>query len=97
MLSFCAAATSRIRVGTALAVLPMRDPFWLAKQSATIDQLSGGRLVLALGITHSIMMAGVVSANVVLVALAVDRAVGVDVEVSKEPGDATAIAPAWAS
>ena len=50
VLSFCAAATSRIRVGTALAVLPMRDPFWLAKQSATIDQLSNGRLVLALGV-----------------------------------------------
>jgi probable F420-dependent oxidoreductase len=50
VLSFCAAATSRIRVGTALAVLPMRDPFWLAKQAATIDQLSDGRLVLALGL-----------------------------------------------
>src|SRR5918995_1454202 len=50
VLSFCAAATTRIRVGTALAVLPMRDPFWLAKQAATIDQLSGGRLVLALGV-----------------------------------------------
>ena len=50
VLSFCAAATSRIRVGTALAVLPMRDPFWLAKQAATIDQLSDGRLVLALGV-----------------------------------------------
>lgn len=50
VLSFCAAATERIRVGTALAVLPMRDPFWLAKQAATLDQLSGGRLVLALGI-----------------------------------------------
>ena len=33
VLSFCAAATNRIRVGTALAVLPMRDPFWLAKQA----------------------------------------------------------------
>jgi probable F420-dependent oxidoreductase len=50
VLSFCAAATTRIRVGTALAVLPMRDPFWLAKQAATIDQLSNGRLVLALGV-----------------------------------------------
>jgi probable F420-dependent oxidoreductase len=50
VLSFCAAATSRIRVGTALAVLPMRDPFWLAKQAATIDQLSNGRMVLALGL-----------------------------------------------
>ena len=50
VLSFCAAATTRIRVGTALAVLPMRDPFWLAKQAATLDQLSDGRLVLALGV-----------------------------------------------
>ena len=50
VLSFCAAATTTLRVGTALAVLPMRDPFWLAKQAATIDQLSNGRLMLALGI-----------------------------------------------
>jgi probable F420-dependent oxidoreductase len=50
VLSFCAAATTTLEVGTALAVLPMRDPFWLAKQAATIDQLSNGRLILALGI-----------------------------------------------
>jgi probable F420-dependent oxidoreductase len=50
VLSFCAAATKTIKVGTAVAVLPMRDPFWLAKQAATIDQLSGGRLILAVGI-----------------------------------------------
>ena len=50
MLSFCAAATTTLEVGTALAVQPMRDPFWLAKTAATIDQLSNGRLILALGI-----------------------------------------------
>jgi probable F420-dependent oxidoreductase len=50
VLSFCAAATKTIKVGTAVAVLPMRDPVWLAKQAATIDQLSGGRLILAVGI-----------------------------------------------
>jgi probable F420-dependent oxidoreductase len=50
VLSFCAAATVTLKVGTAVAVLPMRDPFWLAKQAATIDQMSGGRLILALGI-----------------------------------------------
>ena len=50
VLSFCAAATTKLEVGTALAVLPMRDPFWLAKQAATIDQLSNGRLILALGL-----------------------------------------------
>ena len=50
VLSFCAAATTHISVGTAVAVLPMRDPFWLAKQAATIDQMSDGRLMLALGV-----------------------------------------------
>jgi len=50
VLSFCAAATTTLKVGTAVAVLPMRDPFWLAKQAATIDQMSGGRLILAVGI-----------------------------------------------
>jgi probable F420-dependent oxidoreductase len=50
VLSFCAAATTTLKVGTALAVLPMRDPFWLAKQVATIDQLSNGRLILGIGI-----------------------------------------------
>jgi len=50
VLSFCAAATKTIKVGTAVAVLPMRDPFWLAKQAASLDQLAGGRLILGLGI-----------------------------------------------
>ena len=44
------AVLGEVRVGTALAVQPMRDPFWLAKQAATLDQLSNGRLVLALGL-----------------------------------------------
>ena len=50
VLSFCAAATTTLKVGTAVAVVPMRDPFWLAKQAATIDQMSGGRLILGVGI-----------------------------------------------
>jgi probable F420-dependent oxidoreductase len=50
VLAFCAAATTTIRLGTAVAVIPMRDPFWLAKQAACIDQMSGGRLILGVGI-----------------------------------------------
>jgi probable F420-dependent oxidoreductase len=50
VLGFCAAATTRLRIGTALAVLPMRDPLWLAKQAATLDAMSGGRLDLGLGV-----------------------------------------------
>jgi probable F420-dependent oxidoreductase len=42
--------TERLRLGTALLVLPMREPVYLAKQVATIDQLTGGRFILAVGI-----------------------------------------------
>ena len=44
------AHTQRVRLGTAVLVLPLRDPVLLAKQVATLDQLTGGRVILALGI-----------------------------------------------
>lgn len=43
-----AAHTSRIALGTAGIVLPLREPLLLAKQVTTIDQLSGGRMLLGL-------------------------------------------------
>ena len=49
-LAMVAQATTTLRVGTALLVLPMREPVLLAKQVATLDQLSGGRFTLAVGI-----------------------------------------------
>jgi len=45
-LSFVAAATSRIRLGTAVLLLPYQHPVTLAKRLATIDVLSKGRLRL---------------------------------------------------
>jgi probable F420-dependent oxidoreductase len=45
-LSFAAAATVRIRVQTHILVLPYRNPFAVAKAAASLDVLSGGRLVL---------------------------------------------------
>lgn len=48
-LGFAAAATSRIRLLTHLAVAPYRNPFLLAKAAATVDKLSGGRMILGLG------------------------------------------------
>ena len=45
-LAMVAARTSRIRLGTGVLVLPLREPAVLAKTTATIQQASGGRLVL---------------------------------------------------
>jgi probable F420-dependent oxidoreductase len=47
--SFLAASTSRCRIGTSVLILPQRNVLELAKTSATLDALSGGRFVLGIG------------------------------------------------
>ncbi len=49
-LAACAAVTSRVRLGTSVLLLPLHPPVVLAKQLATIDILSNGRLILGVGI-----------------------------------------------
>src|SRR5881227_1445514 len=48
-LSFAAAATRTIKLGTGIALLPQRDAIITAKSVASLDQLSGGRFIFAIG------------------------------------------------
>ena len=49
-LTFIAAATTRLRLGTGVNILPQTNPLYLAKWASSIDHLSQGRLMLGLGI-----------------------------------------------
>ncbi|MGP3951235.1 TIGR03619 family F420-dependent LLM class oxidoreductase [Streptomyces sp. 7N604] len=48
-LVWAAGCTTRVRLGTSVLVMPMRNPFQLAKQFVTLDVLSGGRAIAGLG------------------------------------------------
>lgn len=49
-LSFAAARTTKLKLGTSVLVLPGRNPMLLAKELATLDRLSDGRLLPAFGL-----------------------------------------------
>ena len=49
MLTWLAARTTTLRLGTAVLVLPWHNPVLLAEQAATLDLMSGGRLDLGIG------------------------------------------------
>jgi len=49
-LSYLAAHTSTVRLGTAMVLLPQRNPVYTAKEAATLDWLSGGRVDLGVGV-----------------------------------------------
>ncbi len=43
-------ATQRVRIGTAVLIMPYRNPVLLARMLATLDQFSGGRVMLGAGV-----------------------------------------------
>src|SRR5258708_34284756 len=49
-LTWVAAVTERVRLGTSVLVLPMRHPLPLAKELSTLQNLSDGRLILGVGV-----------------------------------------------
>jgi probable F420-dependent oxidoreductase len=49
-LTFIAAATTRLRLGTGVNILPQMNPLYLAKWASSLDHLSRGRLMLGVGI-----------------------------------------------
>jgi probable F420-dependent oxidoreductase len=50
VLGFLAAHTSRIKLATGVLLLPQHNPLLLAKQLASVDVLSGGRLIVGVGV-----------------------------------------------
>lgn len=50
LLSAMAVETARVRLGTMLTPLPWRRPWKVASQAATLDELSGGRAIVAVGL-----------------------------------------------
>jgi probable F420-dependent oxidoreductase len=49
-LSFVAAHTTTLKLGTGILIVPQRNPLVLAKEVATLDKLAGGRLILGVGV-----------------------------------------------
>lgn len=49
-IAFLAGVTERIKFGTGMMILPEHNPIMVAKRAATIDRLSGGRLLLGVGV-----------------------------------------------
>ncbi len=52
-LTWAAAVTQRVRLGTSVLVVPQHNPVWLANHLASVDAMSGGRLIVGAGVGWS--------------------------------------------
>ncbi|HET8738974.1 MAG TPA: LLM class F420-dependent oxidoreductase [Acidimicrobiia bacterium] len=48
-LAYAASATTSLRLGTGITLVAQRDPIWTAKEVASLDHLSGGRVIFGVG------------------------------------------------
>jgi len=48
-LAYAASATTNIKLGTGITLVAQRDPIWTAKEVASLDHLSGGRVIFGVG------------------------------------------------
>lgn len=51
-LTYCAALTTRVRLGTGIIILPQRNPLVLAKELASLDALCSGRTIVGIGVGY---------------------------------------------
>jgi len=58
VLAAYAAATQRVRLGTGVLPIYTRHPTAMAQMAATLDELSGGRFILGIGISHKVTVEG---------------------------------------
>ena len=100
-LSMAAAVTSRIRLGSSVCLVAQHDPIQLAKQVATLDHLSGGRVILGIGYgwnreeaaNHGMVEWGA-RREIVREKVAAMRRLWSD-EVASFDGDHVHVAPSW--
>jgi probable F420-dependent oxidoreductase len=52
LMSYAAALTTRVKLGVSVLVFPIRNAVHVAKIAATLDNLSGGRIILGVGLGH---------------------------------------------
>jgi probable F420-dependent oxidoreductase len=76
-MGWAAAATTRIELGSNVVVLPQRNPLVLAKQFATLDEFSGGRIALGAGVGWAKEEFAALGANWALRGKRMDEYIGV--------------------